>query len=212
MSLFIPFGEKTPLEYVTKDGNNEKGLLVEAASRILQRKQARPGGTRAPEWTDDLPSAIQSEVVEQLKQLAERDIAPTAQDEKWRTLRREWDRQITRFTELNDDTSLHAFLAYCALIHREPDVTSQEDQLQLMTIHAAKGKEFRSVFLVGLEEGNLPSYRARTSQEIAEERRVCYVGMSRAKERLYLLGCAKRGGRERDPSRFWRVLDLIFEG
>ncbi|MGH2542531.1 MAG: 3'-5' exonuclease, partial [Ardenticatenaceae bacterium] len=71
-------------------------------------------------------------------------------------------------------------------------------------------KEFRAVFLVGLEAGVLPGYRARTPQEFEEERRICYVGMSRAQERLYLSGCGQRLGWERQPSPFWHALTPLF--
>ena len=82
----------------------------------------------------------------------------------------------------------------------------QEDALNLMTFHASKGLEFRRVYLIDLNEGLVPHRRAKTKEEIEEERRVLYVAMTRAKEELYLLYTEKRGGRDIPPSRFLREL------
>lgn len=82
----------------------------------------------------------------------------------------------------------------------------QEDCLNLMTFHASKGLEFRRVYLIDVNEGLVPHRRAKTREEIEEERRVLYVAMTRAKEELYLLYTEKRGGRDVPPSRFLRDL------
>ena len=82
------------------------------------------------------------------------------------------------------------------------------DRVKLLTLHAAKGLEFPVIFMVGLEEGLLPfSFGKELSvNELAEERRVFYVGMTRAKELLYLTHAAKRlrhgKVKEAEPSRF----------
>jgi len=82
----------------------------------------------------------------------------------------------------------------------------ETDCLNLMTFHASKGLEFRRVYLIDLNEGLVPHRRAKTKEEIEEERRVLYVAMTRAKEELYLLYTEKRGGRDIPPSRFLREL------
>lgn len=82
----------------------------------------------------------------------------------------------------------------------------EPDCLNLMTFHASKGLEFRRVYLIDLNEGLVPHRRAKTKEEIEEERRVLYVAMTRAKEELYLLYTEKRGGRDIPPSRFLREL------
>jgi len=83
------------------------------------------------------------------------------------------------------------------------------DAVPLMTLHSAKGLEFPVVFMVGMEEGLFPLARAIESDnpdELEEERRLCYVGMTRAKERLYLTLASYRfmygAGRPTAPSRF----------
>ena len=84
--------------------------------------------------------------------------------------------------------------------------SGETDCLNLMTFHASKGLEFRRVYLIDLNEGLVPHRRAKTKEEMEEERRVLYVAMTRAKEELYLLYTEKRGGREIPPSRFLREL------
>ena len=61
-----------------------------------------------------------------------------------------------------------------------------------MTLHASKGLEFKCVFIAGLENGILPLYRAKTEEEISEEKRLLYVGMTRAEERLFLSRAIER--------------------
>lgn len=84
--------------------------------------------------------------------------------------------------------------------------SGETDCLNLMTFHASKGLEFRRVYLIDVNEGLVPHRRAKTKEEMEEERRVLYVAMTRAKEELYLLYTEKRGGREIPPSRFLREL------
>ena len=83
------------------------------------------------------------------------------------------------------------------------------DSVQLMTLHAAKGLEFPAVFLCGMEEGLFPHQRSLESHaQLEEERRLCYVGMTRAKQRLYLTNAESRRlhreERHPSPSRFLR--------
>ena len=105
------------------------------------------------------------------------------------------------------DKSLSAFLENVSLVS---DIDSLEDaanSVTMMTLHAAKGLEFPVVFLTGLEEGIFPHFRAMGSQvELEEERRLCYVGITRAKEELYMSYAGSRmifGNTQRNPvSRF----------
>ncbi|KKS98225.1 MAG: UvrD/REP helicase, DNA helicase II / ATP-dependent DNA helicase PcrA [Candidatus Gottesmanbacteria bacterium GW2011_GWA2_43_14] len=90
------------------------------------------------------------------------------------------------------------FLENVALIEQEytPDVTAGDaegEKVTLMTMHAAKGLEFKTIFLVGMEEGLFPhSMTLMDPDEIEEERRLCYVGLTRAKEKLYLTYARRR--------------------
>ena len=120
---------------------------------------------------------------------------------------------VARFElELETDAGdpLGAFLAHAAL--ESGDNQEQlEDGVQLMTLHSAKGLEFPIVFLVGLEEGLFPhSLSAEDPDRLEEERRLCYVGMTRAMQQLYLTHAESRRlyGREDQPppSRFLREI------
>ena len=113
------------------------------------------------------------------------------------------------FEPENDDglSPLASFLAHATLESGETQAATGLDCVQLMTLHAAKGLEFPTVFVVGLEEGLFPSeHSAFDADRLPEERRLCYVGLTRAMQRLYLTHAESRRifGRTsyRDPSRF----------
>lgn len=94
---------------------------------------------------------------------------------------------VQEFEENNEDKSLTTFLEYVALITDIDLYKGEEDVVTVMTLHSAKGLEFPVVFITGFEEGIFPHSRSLNSgEELEEERRLCYVGMTRAKERLYL--------------------------
>lgn len=106
---------------------------------------------------------------------------------------------------------LASFLDRIALL-TDPDVAEgQTGGVRLMTIHAAKGLEFNRVFLVGMEEDLFPHATALAEGQLEEERRLCYVGMTRARRRLALSAALSRRihGRDRwqEPSRFVREID-----
>ncbi len=91
------------------------------------------------------------------------------------------------------DGSLEGFLDQVALAASLDERADSGDQLTLMTLHSAKGLEFRVVFMVGMEEGLFPHGNAlQDEQGLYEERRLCYVGMTRAREKLFLTGAATR--------------------
>lgn len=106
---------------------------------------------------------------------------------------------------------LNAFLAHAALESGERQAGPGEDCVQLMTLHMAKGLEFPLVFLVGLEEGLFPHGRSTAeARQLEEERRLAYVGVTRAQRQLYLCHAERRNwyGRENypSPSRFVREI------
>jgi DNA helicase-2/ATP-dependent DNA helicase PcrA len=115
--------------------------------------------------------------------------------------------------ELADEEAdpLGAFLAHAALEAGEAQADGLDDAVQLMTLHSAKGLEFPIVFLTGLEEGLFPhSLSAEDPDRLEEERRLCYVGMTRAMHQLYVTHAESRRlhGREEYPfpSRFLREM------
>jgi DNA helicase-2/ATP-dependent DNA helicase PcrA len=104
-----------------------------------------------------------------------------------------------------DGTPIERFLAQAALT-TSAEVEQGESGVTLMTLHAAKGLEFPVVAVAGLEEGLFPLSRADTPEAIEEERRLCYVGVTRAKDKVFLsyASARRRGGELRPafPSRF----------
>lgn len=84
------------------------------------------------------------------------------------------------------------FIHQVSLLSESDTLDERADRIKIMTLHASKGLEFKCVFIVGLEEGILPLYRAKTPQEVEEERRLLYVGMTRAQKRLFLSHALKR--------------------
>lgn len=117
--------------------------------------------------------------------------------------------------EEEEGNLLDLFLSEVSLVADIDMADMDADKVTLMTLHAAKGLEFPVVFLPGMEEGIFPSYRvidAEDEREVEEERRLCYVGITRAMEKLYLSSAKKRlvMGREQynRPSRFIREIPM----
>lgn len=114
--------------------------------------------------------------------------------------------------EKGEDASLFGYLEEVALISDIDSYDESSDAVVMMTIHAAKGLEFPYVFLIGMEEGIFPGERSRYNEEdLEEERRLCYVGITRAKKELYLSSANFRmmyGKTNRNlPSRFVQEID-----
>jgi DNA helicase-2/ATP-dependent DNA helicase PcrA len=111
------------------------------------------------------------------------------------------------YDELAPDEALTAFLEKVSLVSDIDELDEKADAVTLITLHQAKGLEFPAVFIVGLEEGILPHRKSFDDPgEMEEERRLCYVGITRAKKRLYLLRSYRRnlfgGSTANPPSRF----------
>jgi DNA helicase-2/ATP-dependent DNA helicase PcrA len=107
---------------------------------------------------------------------------------------------VLQFQEENEDTSLEGFLANASLASDLDNLQEGQKAVSLMTLHSAKGLEFPVVFLVGLEQGLFPNFRSIDDPaSLEEERRLCYVGITRAQEQLYLSHARERrlyGNRE----------------
>ncbi|CAI3791119.1 DNA helicase II [Rheinheimera sp. MM224] len=115
------------------------------------------------------------------------------------------------YVNTEEMTPLSAFLSQAALEAGEYQAEEHSDAVQLMTLHSAKGLEFPLVFICGLEEGMFPSQQSGDdSERLEEERRLCYVGMTRAMQKLYLTHAESRRlyGQEQynRPSRFIREI------
>lgn len=100
---------------------------------------------------------------------------------------------MARYSEENEGATLSEYLEEVSLMSDIDNYDSQADSVVMMTIHSAKGLEFDRVFLVGMEDGIFPGIMSlNDSGELEEERRLAYVGVTRARKKLYLTGCAQR--------------------
>jgi DNA helicase-2/ATP-dependent DNA helicase PcrA len=120
-----------------------------------------------------------------------------------------WDNvlELRSLVAEDPDVPLELFLEQVALVSDQDTLTEDMNAPVLLTLHAAKGLEFPVVFIIGLDEGLLPHYRSLDDGEaMAEERRLLYVGLTRAKDRLFLVRAFRRHsfgtGGVSDPSRF----------
>ncbi len=127
-------------------------------------------------------------------------------EEKWENIM-ELRNVADEYDELDPEEALTAFLEKVSLVSDIDELDEKADAVTLITLHQAKGLEFPAVFIVGLEEGILPHRKSFDDPEqMEEERRLCYVGITRAKKRLYLLRSYRRslfgGSTANPPSRF----------
>ena len=127
-------------------------------------------------------------------------------EERWENIT-ELRNVASEYNELDTEEALTTFLEKVSLVSDIDELDEKADAVTLITLHQAKGLEFSAVFIVGLEEGILPHRKSFDDPEqMEEERRLCYVGITRAKKRLYLLRSYRRslfgGSTANPPSRF----------
>jgi DNA helicase-2/ATP-dependent DNA helicase PcrA len=127
-------------------------------------------------------------------------------DDRWENLE-ELGRKAAEFGRLEGDEALSLFLEGVALVSDVDALGDEGDRVPLLTLHTAKGLEFPVVFMIGMEEGVFPHSRSLADPEqMEEERRLAYVGLTRAKDRLYLVRAFRRSNYGFDeptnPSRF----------
>jgi DNA helicase-2/ATP-dependent DNA helicase PcrA len=211
----------------------EKGVPVYAALQMLVEGQAEaPFSTRAARSLLDFTAILEAlsqarqelNLLELLDLLLERSgYAAFVQDgtvegqTRWENILEL--RTVARdYAGLSPEVALTTFLEEVALVSDIDNLDEQVDAPTLLTLHAAKGLEFPVVFIAGVEEGLFPHSRSMDDPEqMEEERRLCYVGVTRAKEYLYLLHTFRRtlyGESEvKEPSRFLRdVPQHLIEG
>jgi DNA helicase II / ATP-dependent DNA helicase PcrA len=185
----------------TVTGKAKKGLVelgdMLAALRILAE--------------DTMPSALIDSLVRRLDYLHYLDDG-TPQGES----RQENVKELIGVAQSYQDLGLAGFLEEVALISDLDQADFNGDSVTLMTLHAAKGLEFPVVFMAGMEETIFPHSRALYDQsEMEEERRLCYVGMTRAREELYMLFATGRmlygTTQHNPPSRFLSEIDVDFQ-
>jgi len=193
------------LGLLAQDGpkNVASDLLLDAAARMMRAHRGQP---LQETLLDELPPELQLPALELIRQLDERQPASGEEDAQWEEIQALFERHVEAFRKYSPDHSLQAFLDYQALL-TNMDTFSQEaskDAITMMTLHNAKGVEYPVVIIVGVEQENLPIWRSLDDPaKLAEERRVLYVGVTRAKNAVYLFSTNDReDGFFREPSRF----------
>jgi len=159
--------------------------VMEGLLRLIEEARAKSGILPLPELIAELITA--SGYAEELQA----EGTPEAQS-RLENLK-ELVTAAQEFVERSEEGGLQAFLDSVALIADIDEYAEGRGAVTLMTLHMAKGLEFPTVFMVGMEEGIFPhAYAMADERELEEERRLCYVGMTRAKRRLYLTSARQR--------------------
>lgn len=183
----------------TEEIANQRGCsifsIISSASEVpsLQRAAAKLEGFanliskfRALKGTMKVSELIE-EIIEQSGILGELQAEDTVESQTRIENIKELISVALEFESQSEGEELEEFLANVSLVADIDNLEEGNDNIVLMTMHSAKGLEFPVVFVVGMEEGVFPGFRSMTDEnEIEEERRLCYVGITRAREKLYL--------------------------
>ncbi|WP_438865330.1 DNA helicase II [Neptunicella sp.] len=192
-------GEKTLLQ-IRQQARDADQTLWQTSIQLLQEKRLSGRAANALQSFIDLVHKMQADVAEMnLEQIADhaikysglRAMYQAEKGEKAQSRIENLDQLVTACQqfempeEAENMTPLAAFLAHASLEAGDNQADSHQDAVQMMTIHTAKGLEFPQVFLAGVEEGMFPSQMTNDEPgRMEEERRLCYVGMTRAMQKL----------------------------
>ncbi len=179
--------------------------------RTYRQAAARYIRTHRPDldWLEtDLQSTEKQSVQGFIDTLTRTQIEESPEDRDWEARRARFMNGVLHFETISVEKRLTNFLDYQKLINNADEVEIETDKITLMTLHAAKGTEFPVVIVLGMEDGTFPIRRPdQPLSELEEERRLFYVGMTRAQERLYLTSVnRRRGDFERGSSMFLREI------
>ncbi len=181
-----------------RDVLNDVSAFLNASKRYVQANHSR--------LSDDLPfdSTEKEQAEEFINQLQQSDIPIFREDTEWIEHKSKFLNVIVHFEKMGQGHFLTDFLDYQKLLTSFDEIDDKTEQLTLMTLHAAKGTEFPVVIIIGMEEGSFPMWKQGITQaELEEERRLFYVGMTRAQDQLYLSSAVYRfGDRQRSTSMF----------
>ncbi|CAA9382988.1 MAG: ATP-dependent DNA helicase UvrD/PcrA, partial [uncultured Chloroflexia bacterium] len=174
--------------------DGENAVLLDAGARKHASSPSSPLIARMAELVHD-------QTLDQARRfIADHPRSTWEDDERWERLAEHWRGQLEQYRASAADQSLASFLRYAARA-KSLDAPDMAGRVTMMTIHASKGMEWPVVFLVGAENGTLPFSNVDASR-MEEERRIMYVGMTRAKERLCLTWVKSVRGRETTYSPF----------
>jgi DNA helicase II / ATP-dependent DNA helicase PcrA len=163
-------------------------------------------GALLSNWRAEAPRATVTELFDRIaRDINYQEFIDDGTDEgaeRWENVQ-----ELRRLTVEYENRTMTDFLENVALISDQDTLSEGKNAPTLLTLHAAKGLEFGTVFIIGLDDGIMPHSRSFDDPEsMEEERRLFYVGITRAEDRLYLLRALRRGGRgfaeETIPSRY----------
>ena len=192
----------SPEDTPTAETLTESEALLNAAKRFVQ--------THNVGLPDPLPleATAAEQMITYMEELQDTTAPEFSEDVEWRQRHIQFMNAALHFESMSHAYRLTDFLDYQKLLTNVDEIDDETEQLTLMTLHAAKGTEFPIVIIVGMEEGSFPMWRQDiTEAELEEERRLFYVGMTRAQAQLYLSSVVYRfGDRDRAASMFVREI------
>ena len=205
----------TTLERLRDFAEKKEISLFDAVQRVGEITQINRGlQTKVRRFTkifedfgrEDLPSEALDHVLKTTSYLKNLEAQKTIEAQARVENIKELINAIAEYEFNEPEPTLADYLETIALI-ADVDTMETDDKVSLMTLHAAKGLEFSLVFIVGMEEGFMPHKSSTLDQEnLEEERRLCYVGITRAMKQIYLISAESRrtysGVEYRSPSRF----------
>ena len=201
---FVGLGILAKTEEVARSEETltETDTFLNVAKRFVQTHNVGPLENLPLDPTE---AAHARELMETLQGATVREFP---EDADWRQRRIQFMNAVLHFELISDTHGLINFLDYQKLLTNIDELDDKTEQLTLMTLHAAKGTEFPVVIIIGMEEGSFPMWRQNTTAaELEEERRLFYVGMTRAQAQLYLSSVVYRfGDRDRASSMFIREI------
>ena len=190
----------------------ENSAFYNSALRYIKQRKGRSEGIEIFPISH-LEAEEEESAISFLDRMAEENPPFTEDDNAWNNTMTKVRNSVVEFERNTYDNSLISFLSHTALLTGSDVEEEKEDKVTMMTVHSAKGTEFPVVIMMGMEQGNFPIIsRDQSESELEEERRLCYVGMTRAKRRLYMTSVRFRDSdRELSPSQFiWEIKpDLI---
>ena len=211
-------GQRTMAELSAWAGN--KGISLYSALALIAEGEETPLSSRSTQvlikfntmLNDLISESTQTDLAGLFDLILERIgyknfiLDGTESEDRWTNVL-ELRGMASEHDDLESEDALTSLLERISLVSSVDNLAEQVTGVTLITLHQAKGLEFPVVFMVGMEEGILPHLRSFADpQQMEEERRLCYVGVTRAKERLYLIHAFRRslhgGSRPNPPSRF----------
>ncbi len=184
------------------DNITEEQAFFNAAIRVV-KAESHP-------IHEDIPfdSTEKQQVEIYFDRLKQSDVPVMQEDTAWTETKSKCRTLLLQYLKAGQGSNLSDFLDFQKLLTNYDEIDNDAEQITLMTLHAAKGTEFPVVIIIGMEEGSFPMWRQDiTEAELEEERRLFYVGMTRAQDQLYLSSTIYRSGdRERSTSMFIREM------